>query len=393
MKTLTTRAVAAIAFGFAVASAQGQLTDKTWVGTVAGANNMGTAANWDPSGAPGNNDNGWRLIFGDPTTLAQPSTTGTRGAGGWVLEQAGWTLTAGDGVTLRINGNLIGTGYVESSGTGINTINKMVINNGTGANFTTGAGNILSFGSLSGANVAQRTLNKFGAGILAVDAGYFRIVNVNAGTLMANGWFRFEGPSAMDVNNGTTLGGIGTLAMETNGGNVRINDGGTFSPGGDGGLITNPLGTFTMSPVGAGTANFRLETGSTMRVDLAAGNVSDLFRIVRSDIADTGSVSLFIQSGATLDLTGYTGTGTYEIVRLEGAGTAFGAGNTFSTVSYNGFPLTPGVDYTLTYNTKASADTFNGGIQLEVLRVIPEPATFGLLAGGTLLMLARRRRG
>jgi len=390
MNKLASTAAATVAFVLAAVSAQGQLTDKTWVATAAGANNMGTATNWSPSGAPGNNDNGWRLIFGDPASLAQPSTTGTRGAGGWVFEHAGWTLTAsGDGIVFRINGSAIGTGFVESSGVGINTINRMVINNGAGANFTTGAGNILSFGSLTGPNVAQRTLNKYGAGILAVDAGFFRNVNVNAGTLMANGWFRFEGPAAMEVNSGTTLGGIGTLAMETNGGNIRINNGATFSPGGDGGLITNPIGTFTMSPVGTGTADFRLQTGSTMRVDLATGNASDLFRLVRSNVADTGSVNLFIQSGVTLDLTGYAGVGTYDIIRLEGAGTSFASGNVFSTVRLNGNVLTPGEHYVLTYTTKTSADTFNGGVQLTI---IPEPATVGLLTGGALLMLARRRR-
>lgn len=236
------------------------------------------------------------------------------------------------------------------------------------ANGTTKA--IMS-GALSGN--ASSGLIKTGDGtlVLAGNNTYAGVTNVTAGTLLING--STSASSLVTVSSGATLGGNGTV-----GGTVTVNSGGTLAPGNSPGLLT--------------VGSLVLEAGSTTAFEVAGtsarGTDYDAITVTSSNgltLAGAFSINFtnIVALGNTTDikLFDYTGShsGDFSSLVASGfsdyAGTWTHVGQTFTKVTSGG--------QTLTF----SELTGN-------LTVVPEPATWALLAFSltTVLVLRRRRR-
>jgi autotransporter-associated beta strand protein len=243
--------------------------------------------------------------------------------------------------------NLTGTN------TGNNTLAALLLNNGTG----------------------DVSLNKSGAGtwVLSGNNTYTGATTVSAGTLLVNG--STSSSSSVNVSSNGTLGGNGTV-----GGSVSVY--GILSPG-------NSIDTLN-------TGALSLTSTSTLSIELGRSGVTPVSD--RTNV--TGTVTL--ASGANLDLTLYTGldnpvandifflisndgldpiTGVFT--KLNGSDQVLNQGSSFSWNSQS---------WTITYEANFEGTSFTGGHDLAI-QVVPEPATWALLAFSlTTVMILRRRR-
>ena len=243
---------------------------------------------------------------------------------------------------------------------------------------TTYSGTITGFTTaFSGTQTGFITVNKLGAGSLALGGNIDlrRETTVTAGTLLinsTNATFTSTSANAITVNG--TLGGTGTLQI-TGADSVTLT--------GNGSLLAGLAGS-------AGQTTYNLSGGS---LDLTT----------RTSGAGTGWLNFDLGTNAT------PGT-TYDRISLTGSGALnIGTGLnftdfTFSTLSGFG----SGGNYTLFSTTSAILGTLgtttgtisglNATLQISgndlVLNVVPEPATWGLLAASltTVMVLRRRRR-
>jgi fibronectin-binding autotransporter adhesin len=203
---------------------------------------------------------------------------------------------------------------------------------------------------------------------------------LNGGTLIMTGTNLYNGATA--VSNGTLLvngihGGAGMITVYTNatlggGGELRsmvsVQNGGVLSPG-------NSPGTLTV------TTNVTFEAGATYAVELAATNSYDRLQF-------TGGYLTINDAYLHVDLSFPAAIGdTFTIV--GGAGAPLTQVGQFASNTPTPFQINPTSGYTNTllqvaYNTGDSASDIT-------LTVIPEPATFGLLALFALAALLRRK--
>lgn len=358
-----------------------QAQDNTWLGTTAGPSPWNDGDNWSLGTQPPNN-NSQRAVFNDPTGSVQPTSTGIASAGSVYFSQAGWNVMADTYVQVW------GTG-VESDGAGINEINNINNRSGGALTFDTGAGNLLAVGAFDSSSASAQNFIKVGAGTLALSNAHLRNVTFSEGTLLLNGGNFTDGQGVDFITpSGATLGGAGVLTLNRNSDEVTMQSGSVMNPGGDG-VNTDEIGTFTVNSADlTGVKKIDFLTGSTFAVDLAAGNFSDQLRLT----SDAGNARLTLETGVTLDLSGFAGPGVYDIVSIIGAGTTFDAGNVFTDVTFNGSPLVEGLDYELAYTYKGSGDMFDGGVQLTVLTAVPEPGSIGLVIGGLAVLIGMIRR-
>jgi autotransporter-associated beta strand protein len=204
------------------------------------------------------------------------------------------------------------------------------------------------------------SLLKSGAGMLTLlgSVNYAGTTTVNGGTLaVVNA--SISG-SATTVNSGTLAGDNSTL------GNVIINSGGTFAPGGGGIGSLTVSGDLNLN----GSSIFNVQFDSTaIAVDGVAlnGNLNIASGVVLN-VSDIGSnpSSIF---GVTAPVITYSGTWN---------------GGTFAGLPDDSYFMSAGQAYQISYD--------GGVVTLTMLAVIPEPGAAVSHLGGLGLLLGVRRR-
>lgn len=236
------------------------------------------------------------------------------------------------------------------------------------------AGSATDKARISGAitnTTAGMSIIKEGAGVLEFTSNsntYSGNTTVNAGTLLVNNTSGSgTGTGSLSVSAGAVLGGSGTVSGAT-----TIS--GSLRPG-------NSIGTLTVTndvTWNAGDAwVFELGTAATTLADANSGvSTQDLLNI-------TGGTSDFLKgtgSSWTFDFGGVSSLGWYKLVDWAGT-TDFNAGLNTQFQATN-----LGSGYT-------GAFTVDGGTSALYLNVVPEPATWALLAFSlTTVVVLRRRR-
>ncbi len=215
-------------------------------------------------------------------------------------------------------------------------------------------------------------INKTGAGVLEYAAGrtmtYSGATTVSAGTLLVNG--TISGTGAMDVNGTSILGGSGVIA-----GTTTIASTATLSPGNSPGNLT-----FNNDLTLSGAYKWELAALSTS----LPGTNFDTITVTAGNVDITGAtmnltLGAFAPSGNVFWSTNQTWAG---ILNNTGVGSLSG---TFAAIDNSSWSSLGAFSTTVTANDVNLVWT---------AAVIPEPATWGLLAFSltTALVLRRRRR-
>jgi autotransporter-associated beta strand protein len=282
-----------------------------------------------------------------------------------------WTaanIKVDSGATLALNVGGSGEFSTGNVTTLITNLDRAVTSNGLKAGSkiafdTTNAG-----GNFTVADSIQNTtgtgggtigLTKLGTGALTLTGTnpYTGGTTVSVGTLLVNNTSGSgTGTGTVSVSSGATLGGNGTISGAT-----TIN--GILAPG-------NSIGTLNITAnttwAGAATAG----AATDWKFELGAGNTADLLNITGNLLKDTVAGSAF-----RFDFAASTATGTFKLIDWSGS-------TGFSSTDFSYTNLGGGNTGTFAFN----------GSQLE-LTVIPEPATWALLAlSMTTVMVLRRRR-
>jgi fibronectin-binding autotransporter adhesin len=210
-------------------------------------------------------------------------------------------LTFADGTTL------------QAAAAGLTLANAMTLNGtdtvDTQANALALSGTLSGFGGLT----------KIGSGVLTLlgSNSYSGATAVNAGTLIVNGSIA---NSAVTVNSGAILAGIGTVGAAT------INSGGTFAPG-------NSPGTMTVR------GNLAFQSGAIYLVQVNPATASSGNVISGGSATLAGTVQAAFASGAYISR-------TYTILSAAGGLN----GTTFNTLTTSNLPagFTAALSYTAT---------------------------------------------
>ncbi len=293
-------------------------------------------------------------------------------------------MTIQDKIFLQTNGDGIGKNTVGGIGAFASTYTGNVIlgsNNASGSNYAqpltvtadsggtvTFSGNLLAPTTLTtGTNDATTndTLTKVGAGLVILSGtgnDYTGTTTVQAGNLQVNG--ALTGTGAVTVDSGATLSGVGSIA-----GAVTVNTGGILSPG-------DAPGTFTLS------GGLTLANSGVLDFTLGSPNVAG--GTGGNDLVSTAALTL--GTGLTVHITqgaGY-GTGLYHMIDYSGA-------LTNNSNNFTGWTVT-GLAAGQTAAFSLGADGTSSAVNLTISSSsIPEPTTLGLLALGSLGILAGRR--
>jgi hypothetical protein len=336
--------------------------------TGSGANTFG--ANWGANqGSPGldtNFTNTDTATFDNTALSAGSSATVSLDGANPSLKSitfntagGGYTIAQGSGGALTMENSGAANATITDTN-GSHTISAGVI---LASDTTVDVANSLDSLTVSGGINGIKGLVKTGAGTLNVQGvnGYSGATDVNGGTFLANG--TLSGTGAITVNNGGTLGGAGFISNA----NVTLASTGAKLSAGS---APNAIGTLTLT-----SGNLDISTG------VAATNSQSL----KFDLNSTamGGSDLVALTNGTLSI----GMGVLELDDFVFAtGGSFGAGiYTLFTTShditasggYLGANLTGLVDG---YNAVLGFSNFNHDIILTVTAV-PEPATYGALAG------------
>jgi len=306
------------------------------------------------------------------------------------LDNAGVASSIGTGANgSNLNlGNTANTGALAYIGSSNSSTDRQILigggssagstggarinNNGTGAlTFTNAAFNALATTAtanrtltLGGSNTGDNTIS----GVIADNAASAKIAVTKAD---AGKWIL----GGTNTYTGATLGGDGTAA-----GTVSV--AGKLAPG-------NSIGTID-------TGNLTLTSTGTLSIELGRDGGTP-----QSDRANvTGSVTL--DSGANLELTlgaGLTNPALSDIFFLLSNDSADAVSGIFAKLNAVNTTLSEGSIFSwnsqsweITYLADFGSSSFTGGNDI-ALQVVPEPATWLLLAGGlsTMLLLRRRR--
>lgn len=327
------------------------------------------------------NSFGGGVTTGGWNSLSANSTT--------VLANTGSNSALGSGGTIAINNsaiNLSGFTAAQTSNRSWSVGNTNAALNNNGSNTISLTGNITNtvgaVGTLAlggsytaGVNSISGTISdgtnalgiRIAAGKWELSGAntYTRNTTVTAGTLLINNLTGSGTGAGSVIVNGGILGGNGSIS-----GSVTVNSGGTLAPGNSPGLLT--VGSLVLNSGSATT----LEINGTGR-----GTTYDAIDITVGGGLQFGGNFTLTFGGAlgntTLDLFNFTTTSTGDIASFVSTGTYSGTWSKTGDV----WSLNSG-------GTTLSFSELTGD-----LSVVPEPATWALLALSlSALMILRRRR-
>ena len=239
--------------------------------------------------------------------------------------------------------DITGAVYLSENNTGARTLTLGGTNNGSGS-----VSGVISNWNGVGGGIGKVTKAGTGTWTFSGNNTYTGLTTVSAGTLLING-DQSAATGGATVTLGATLGGIGTI-----GGTTNLN--GTLSPG-------NSPGTITF-------ANLNVNSGSTVLFE--AGDLT----VVTGQLDLNSTWTLSLAANANWQVGGTTVLFTYGTL----AATPY-----LTTLITDG----TGLGGTLTVTNNGT-----GQILLNGYSVVPEPATWGLLAFSlTTVLVLRRRRG
>jgi autotransporter-associated beta strand protein len=305
-------------------------------GLVSLAGGAKLTVGWNGAGTLNLNGGGTIEIGGTENGLQQ-------GSGGTTVNLAGGTLRVGDGFTTSVPLALASTSTLNAT-TGAATFSGALT--GPGGLVKTGAGKL----TLGTANVYTGATT-IGAGTLALGAsGSF--ANTSGIDLAPGATFDVSAVSGYTLGEAQTLSGNGTIA-----GDVTV--AGTLAPGASPGLLNF-------------TGDLTLDLGSTLLFQLGG-----LDRGVTYDAVDVGGDLTF---GGTIEFSLITG-----FVPV--------AGDMFHLFDVTG--ASTGAFSSVLFDQAGLAGIFDSVTGSLTITAVPEPATYALLAGLGVFLLAgftRRRR-
>ncbi len=255
-----------------------------------------------------------------------------------------------------------------------------------------GSGALLISGSItnnSGANTAASSLAYSGTGTLTLsNAGntYTGTTSISNGTVLVNGALTGSSATTVTANSGgtTTLAGTGQV---TNGvtigssANVATVSGtAILAPGTDGTIGSIKTGALSFV-TNAGQSNVTTPETPEFKFDIktSGGLQNDQVQVTGALALGTGTTQFIGQDLMTAQLTGGT------VITL--ATTTAGIAGNFAGLTEHSLYMLGANTYQISYGQ----DVANN---LTLTTVVPEPATWGSLAGGAaLLVLAQRGRG
>lgn len=372
---------------FVVAAVDGfcgtaRAANKTWVALdPVDPTNFEKAANWSPSGVPGNSTLSDIGVFNfnvAPNNLT-PTLTIDRSINGLDFESGGFTLGGNHILTIgRPSGS---TPMIESVGAGTNTINDWAsISTISVGTIDVGAGNTLIAGyKLTGAfaktgpgtlrlsvnndpNLAQGLAGfKVNGGVVELNGSISDYISTTSSSMVVNngGTLRWLQNEQMVNGNGHVItifnGGLADLNGHTeSSGQVFFHDGGTFSTGSG---VFIPLSTLRLEYIH--------DVGATSATAYMNGNFNVGAVANPSWLVDRGTASIDLQINALLQ-----GTGTFGITGRATANTLDPSGG-------------PGIVLlTNPSNSYTGATVVNGGTLL-LAGNAPSAAGVGILGNNT----------
>lgn len=299
-------------------------------------------------------------------TIASGATAGIEvlpvSAGGAGFATIEGNVTFGANAILNVSGGTLASNApyrltLAGKSTLAGSATVSVTNNGTEA------GSLVIEGAIGQSSPA--TLTKIGDGILTIAgaATYSGATTVSAGTLIVNG--SISG-ALTTVGNTATLGGTGTLTE------VSVASGGILAPG-------EGIGTINMSALTLQSGSIlRLEIGEATSDQVKITGAATLNGTLHLDLkltADPIDGRTFTLLNGSAPLIGYAGG-----ARFSYQSTLLAEGQQF-TVSNGGFTQA----FTITYGA-------DGGRDVALLAVIPEPGIGSCLFVGLGAVLGLRRR-
>ena len=326
------------------------------------------------------------ILSEDTTTLANgvqfTNATGQRHSLG-SSAGAGSTVTASGAISIS---SALGANFFSQNATGKLVVSGQVSGGGAGG---LEINKSYTYTSADGVNSTQTPT---GTVELSRAAGnsYTGGTTVTAGTLIiSNTSGSATGTAGVTVASGATLGGTGRIAPTVAGG---INVSGVLAPGAGG------IGTLTIDLTSATSGTVAMLSGSSFKFYLGTANASigtiaagsssllTLSGAAASDFAFTANDIDFLSTG--------TGTGYYKLFDTSLDAT------TWTGLTFDGTTGLVSAGLTASNFTGGATAKFyvgttgNGGNVGDIyLNVVPEPATWALLAFSlTTVMVLRRRR-
>ncbi len=285
---------------------------------------------------------------------------------------AGGTLSVGgtNGIQAgsgSYNFNLNG-GTLRVHGGDLTTSVNFALGNNTTSSINTNGYNATINGTLSG----QGGIAKDGNGTLTLNANnsFTGATNVNTGNLVVNGPYA----SSIVVNGGTSvLGGNGTIN-----GNVSLANGAVVAPG-IANLVTGNVASGLATTTITGNLVWNV-TATLLPWHLSStDNTSDTLNVL-GNVTNPGSLDTIIFD---FNNTGYfNGPTTYTLI--TSANDMSNAG--FNISQFQAVNIAGGL-----FDAANQSHFLFTGTSLEFV-VVPEPSTWGLLAGGAMLLMALRRK-
>jgi len=320
----------------------------------------------------------WGTSTGTSKTLAlgglntvmgsQINVTGGHGYQLALTAAAAITLGGGSAGSLTLNPT---SGNLQING---NVVNNTAVDK-TLALDGTASGNVITgtIGAGSGSGIVSVTKTNTSTWTLSGNSVYTGTTTVTAGTLLVNG--SLAAGSTVAVGASGTLGGSGTI-------NGAVAVDGAIAPG-------NSPGKLTLT-----NSSVSLNNGSSLSMELSGTSAGTSY----DQLALTSSSAIFSLNGTNnLQLTlGYTPTQGTQFTLVDIAGTTAVSGifellNGITTdLSQDAVFSVAGTSFKISYRGEGS--TFDGAGNNVMLEVVPEPATWGLLAAGGVFVLFMRHR-
>jgi autotransporter-associated beta strand protein len=307
-----------------------------------------------------------RVWGGDRTQLFQVNAGGATGAllfnqdGNATPSYLSFRYTADASGTASISTFQIGTGTYHWYG-----VTNEVVTAPTAPVLTVGDNTDSTF---SGAISSALALSKQGSGTLTLSGAnsYTGATTINGGKLLVNG--SLSGTSSVAISSGI-LGGSGSINAAAL---VSVAGGAEISPG-------NSIGTLSLGSVAfADSSTFSIELGTTTGDQLVlagGGTISGTVNLALSLLADPVDGTLFTLIDGTSPFTGYAGGARF---------------------SYLGNPLDDGELFSVTSGAFTQdlmiSYAGDGGNDVTLQAVVPEPGSAALLLLGGVALLRRRRR-